>query len=73
MGRRLFQSERNAMLLIEVLRSYVAMRKFILDDFVVMPDHLHPLMTVHGDMTIERSCSSSRANSPIGSSENSSK
>jgi len=54
MGRRLFQSERNAMLLVEVLRSYVAARKFVLHDFVVMPDHLHLLMTVHGDMTVEK-------------------
>jgi len=54
MGKRLFQSERNAMLLVDVLRSYVAARKFLLQDFVVMPDHLHLLMTVHGDMTIEK-------------------
>jgi putative transposase len=54
MGRRLFQSERNAMLLIDVLRSYAAARKFLLHDFVVMPDHLHLLMTVHADMTIEK-------------------
>lgn len=54
MGRRLFQSERNAALFIDVLRSYVAMRKFELHDFVVMPDHVHLLMTVDGDMTIEK-------------------
>ena len=54
MGRALLQSERNATLLIEVLRSYVAARKFRLHDFVVMPDHVHLLITVDGDMTIER-------------------
>jgi putative transposase len=54
MGRALLQSERNAMLLIEVLRSYVAARKFRLHDFVAMPDHVHLLITVHSDMTIER-------------------
>ncbi len=54
MGRRLFQSERNAMLLIDVLRSCVAERKFLLHDFVVMPDHVHLLVTVHEDMTIEK-------------------
>jgi putative transposase len=53
MGRRLLQSERNAMLFIEVLRSYVAARKFQMHDFVVMPDHVHLLMTVPGDITIE--------------------
>jgi putative transposase len=54
MGRRLLQSERNAMLLVDVLRSCVAERKFLLHDFVVMPDHLHLLLTVCEDMTIEK-------------------
>ncbi len=54
MGRRLLQSERSATLLINVLRSNVATGKFQLHDFVVMPDHLHLLMTLQGDMTIEK-------------------
>jgi putative transposase len=54
MGRRLLQSERNVTLLIEVLRSLVAERKFELHDFVVMPDHVHLLIEVDGDMTIEK-------------------
>jgi putative transposase len=54
MGQRLLQSERNAGLLIEVLRSLVAERKFELRDFVIMPDHLHLLLTVHDEMTIEK-------------------
>jgi putative transposase len=54
MGRALLQSERNATLLIDVLRSYVKARKFRLHDFVVMPDHVHVLITVGGDMTIEK-------------------
>ena len=54
MGRLLLQSERNAMLFIEVLRSYVGTKKFRLHDFVVMPDHAHLLLTVGPDMTIER-------------------
>jgi putative transposase len=54
MGRRILQSERNAELLIDVLRSLVAERKFELHDFVVMPDHLHLLLTVHDEMTIEK-------------------
>jgi putative transposase len=54
MGRALLQSDRNATLLIDVLRSYVAARKFRLHDFVVMPDHVHLLITVRGDMTIEK-------------------
>ena len=54
MGRAFLQSERNAKLLIEVMRSYVAAREFRLHDFVVMPDHVHLLITVHGDTTVER-------------------
>jgi putative transposase len=54
MGRRLLQSERNAQLLIDVLRSLVAEHKFDLHDFVIMPDHVHLLMEVVGDMTIEK-------------------
>lgn len=54
MGRRLLQSERNAMLLIDILRSCVAERKFLLHDFVIMPDHVHLLLTVHEDITIEK-------------------
>ncbi len=54
MSRRLLQSDRNAELLIEVLRSLVAERRFELHDFVIMPDHLHLLLTVHDEMTIEK-------------------
>jgi putative transposase len=54
MGKRLLQSERNAGLLIDVLRSLVAEKQFELHDFVVMPDHLHALLTVHEGMTVEK-------------------
>jgi putative transposase len=40
--------------MIDVLRSYVAAGKFRLHDFVVMPDHVHVLLTVGADMTIEK-------------------
>jgi putative transposase len=53
-GRQLLQSERNATLLIDVLRSYMAAGKFNVRDFVVMPDHLHVLLSVGGDTTIEK-------------------
>ena len=53
-GIPLLQSERNATPMIDVLRSYVAAGKFQLHDFVVMPDHLHLLITVDGATTIER-------------------
>jgi putative transposase len=54
MARRILQSERNAMLLIEVLRSKVAAGRFQLHDFVLIPDHLHLLMTIPSDRTIEK-------------------
>jgi putative transposase len=54
MGRRLLQTERNATLLIDVLRSLVAEGHLQLHDFVVMPDHLHLLLTVGDGMTIEK-------------------
>jgi putative transposase len=53
-GRRVLQSERNALLLIDVLRAYVAQERFQLDDFVIMPDHIHLLITVHSGMSVER-------------------
>jgi putative transposase len=54
MGKRLLQSERNAGLLIDVLRSLVAEHCFKLHDFVIMPDHIHLLIEVGNDMTIEK-------------------
>jgi len=54
MGRPLLQSERNATLFIDVLRSYVAAGKFQVHDFVVMPDHVHLLVTVGSGMSIEK-------------------
>ena len=53
-ARRILQPERNAVLLIDVLRSNVAAGKFQLHDFVIMPDHLHLLMTLPTTMTIEK-------------------
>ncbi|MGC2111666.1 MAG: transposase [Candidatus Korobacteraceae bacterium] len=54
MGRALLQSERNATLFIDVLRSYAAAKKFRVHDFVVMPDHVHLLITVGNEMAIEK-------------------
>jgi len=54
LGRQLLQSERNAKLLIEVLRSGVAAREFRLHDFVIMPNHVHLLITLNADMAIEK-------------------
>jgi putative transposase len=54
MGRRILQSERNAELLIDVLRGHVVAGRFKLHDFVVMPDHVHLILTVESGMTIEK-------------------
>jgi putative transposase len=42
-----------ARLFIDVLRGYVRVGKFKVHDFVVMPDHVHLLITVGSDMSIE--------------------
>jgi putative transposase len=53
-GRSLFQTTRMAELLIDVLRSCVKADRFTIHDFVVMPNHVHILMTISGSMTVER-------------------
>lgn len=53
-GRAILQSERHAMLLIDVMRAYVEAKKFVIHDFVVMPNHLHVLMTLDNLISIER-------------------
>lgn len=53
-GRALLQSERNALLLIDTMRSYVKANRFVIHDFVVMPNHLHALITVDSLSSIEK-------------------
>ena len=52
--RFLLQSRRSAALFIRVLYEYRAKQKFRLHEFVVMPNHFHVLITVDGEMSIER-------------------
>jgi putative transposase len=54
LGRPLLQTERMANLFIDVLRTYVAAKRFQINDFVVMPDHFHLLITLDGAMTVEK-------------------
>ena len=54
MGRRTLQSERNAGLLVDVLRANMKAGRFKLHDFVIMPDHIRLLLTLEGTMTIEK-------------------
>ncbi|MGD0095394.1 MAG: transposase [Terracidiphilus sp.] len=53
-GRSLFQTDRMADLFIDVLRSYTQSEKLIVHDFVVMPNHVHILMTVPGEISLEK-------------------
>jgi putative transposase len=48
----LFQSDRMAGLLLEVLLTYRSQRKYLLHEFVIMPDHFHLLITP--TLTLER-------------------
>src|SRR2546425_5049783 len=50
--RSLFQSERMAQLFIEVLQHYRRQGKYLLHEFVLMPDHFHVLITP--TITLER-------------------
>jgi putative transposase len=54
MGRPHLQSDHNATLLVDVVRSSVAARRFQLHDFVIMPDHVHLLLTLSDDITLEK-------------------
>ena len=53
-GRPILQTDRMATLFIEVLRCYMRAGKFKIHEFVVMRDHVHLLITVRGDMSIEK-------------------
>ena len=48
----LFQSDRMANLLLEVLFHYRSQEKYLLHEFVIMPDHFHLLLTP--TLTLER-------------------
>jgi putative transposase len=51
--RNLLQSERSANLFVDVLYHYREQGKYLLHEFVVMPDHFHILISLASDMTIE--------------------
>ena len=51
--RDLFQVEKIARLFIEVLIDYRTQKKYLLHEFVVMPDHFHLILTPTG-ITLER-------------------
>ncbi len=53
-GKALLQTDRMASLFVDVLRTYTQAGRFVVHEFVVMPDHVHILLTVPGDKSLER-------------------
>jgi putative transposase len=52
--RPILQSERMANLLLRVLQDYRNQEKFLLHEFVTMPDHFHVLLTPSADVPLEK-------------------
>jgi putative transposase len=52
--RRLFQIDQNAILLIEVLQEQRKKNRLKLHAFVVMPDHIHLLLTPEPEISLEK-------------------
>lgn len=52
--RGLLQSDRAASLFIDVLYQYRQQQKYLLHEFVIMPDHFHILITVDAETTVEK-------------------
>jgi len=53
-GKAILQTDRMADLFAEVLRGYMREAKFKVHDFVVMRNHVHLLLTIGSNMTIEK-------------------
>ena len=66
----LFQSDRMTQLLVNVMLNYRAQQKYLLHEFVVMPDHLHllitPLSTLERAMQLIKGGFSFRAKRELG-------
>lgn len=52
--RNLLQSDRAAKLFINVLYQYRSQKRFLLHEFVVMPDHFHVLIIIGPEVSVER-------------------
>src|SRR6184192_3803924 len=50
----LFRNPQKAELMTDVLAHYRDQKKYILHEFVIMPDHLHLLLTPAADISLER-------------------
>jgi len=49
----IFHRDTTAQLLIETLAHYRDQRKFLLHEFVIMPDHVHALLTPAPEISLE--------------------
>jgi putative transposase len=54
----IFREHKTATLLIETLAHYRDQRKFLLHEFVIMPDHIHALLTPASQISLERAMQS---------------
>ncbi len=52
--RPIFRDARTAELLIDVLSHYRSLGKFLLHEFVIMPDHVHVLLSPAPEISLER-------------------
>jgi putative transposase len=52
--RSIFQVEANAQLLLDVLMEQRVKNRFLLHAFVLMPDHMHAILTPAADVSLER-------------------
>jgi putative transposase len=52
--RRLFQTERNAELLVRILQDNRQKGRFQLHAYVIMPDHIHLLLTPAENVSLEK-------------------
>jgi putative transposase len=50
----IFRRETTALLMIDTLVHYRDQGKFLLHEFVIMPDHVHALLTPTGEISLER-------------------
>jgi putative transposase len=52
--RRIFQIETNAAVMVDTLQHYREQGRFLLHAFVIMPDHVHVLITPAAEVSLEK-------------------
>jgi len=61
-GIAIFQTERMANLFIDVLRTYMKAKKFKVHEFVVMPNHIHVLLSLGPELSVEKAVQMMKGN-----------